>query len=381
MRVPRTLYLYLSREILEYGGLAFVGITAIMLSQNLLRRLDDLVVVGFSGSDLAELVRCLFSMLTAYATPIAFVFGVSLAVGRLSADGEVLAMRANGQGIRALVVPSLMIGMLVSALTGYLMIEVEPQAQRELRTTFKSVAARGGMLEPGKFRDVLGRVIFVESRDRENRLAGIVISDRSDGDYPFLIFAEHGSFQFDADQEVIRFRLENGDVHVEPRVLAPGEKASGSYQKIAFRSFDYSVDVSTLISGESTRYKPREMSLGELRENLERLRTGGDLDDLRERNPIEYQLQMHRRVALPVAPMICARVAVPLSLRRSRSGRSWGVLTSLVLVFAYYALLSFAQFLARDGWTSAAAAHWIPNAIFALGSLALLRLAPRVMLR
>ena len=79
MRVPRTLYLYVSREILAYGGIAFLAITSVLVGQNLLRRLGGLLVVGFDAADLSTVATMLFGMLVAYATPIAFLFGVALA--------------------------------------------------------------------------------------------------------------------------------------------------------------------------------------------------------------------------------------------------------------------------------------------------------------
>lgn len=374
MRVPRTLYLYVAREIVTYGAIAFFAITAIMLGQNLLRRLEDLVVVGFSAGDLAAIGFLLVGMLVAYATPIAFLFGVSLTTSRLSGDAEVLAMRANGIGLRPLVVPALALGACVSVLTGYLMTEVEPRAQRELRTMLKSVAARGGVLEAGKFRDVLGRVIFVESRGADDRLEGVLISDRTNEDRPFVIFAEHGRLHFDPDASTILFSLENGDVHIEPESPPGGDE---SYRRIAFQSFDYEIDVSSIFSGKTTQLRPREMSNGDLRESAFRLAAGEKMGNLREKDPIEYQLQLHRRYALPFAPILFGMLAVPLSLRGSRSARSWGALQSVAVVFAYYSLMTFAQYLAREGWLSAGAALWLPNAVLALSASSLLWAAHR----
>ncbi len=133
MRVPRILWLYHLREIILYGALAFTAICTVMVSQNLLRALDDLVAVGFSFSDLRAVLGCLIPMLTAYAVPISFLFGVLAAMGRFSSDGEITAMRACGVRLRHLVAPALLLSLAVSALTAHLMIRVEHQARRELR--------------------------------------------------------------------------------------------------------------------------------------------------------------------------------------------------------------------------------------------------------
>jgi LPS export ABC transporter permease LptF len=372
MRVPRTLYLYLGREILFYAAVGFLAITTVLVSQHLLRRLDDLVVVGLSGTDLVSVFLGYVPMLTAYSVPIAFVFGVSLALARLSSDLEVLAMRAGGLGLGALLAPSLLLALAVCALTAHLMIDLEPRTRRELGALLTSVAARGGVLEPGKFRPLLGRVIFVEERDRENRLRGVMISDRSNPRRPFLVFAERGRFRFDEATRSIHFRLLHGDLH-----LLSGSGDDESTRRIAFDSFDYSFDVSALLSGETTNPRPREMDMADLRKTAARLRAGGRRMPGEER-PIEYELQLQRRLALPAAPAVFATLAVPLALlRRTRSARSWGTLVSACLVFGYYALLSFCALLAREGWVGAGPAVWAPNLAFGLAGGGLLWVARR----
>jgi lipopolysaccharide export system permease protein len=370
MRAPRTLVIYVSREIAVYGLLAFFAITIILVSQNLLRRLEDLVVVGFSAGDLWTLMGFLLSMLTVYATPIGFLFGVSLAISRLSGDSEILGMRASGVGLGTLLVGPLCLAAAVSVVTGYLMIEVEPSAQRQLRTMLKSVAARGGVLEAGKFRDVMGRIIFVEDRDHDNRLSGIMIEDRSAKDRPFLIFAEKGRFVFDDDAEAIRIELRNGEIHLEPDSAEPEQ-----YRRVEFQKLTYQFDVKELVSGATAQVRPREMEIGELRESIALLRSGGAKpQNLRESNPVEYELQLYRRFAIPVAPILFALIAVPLGLRRVGATRSWGALVALVIVFLYYSLMTFGQFLAREGWVGPATALWLPNALNAVvGGVLLLR--------
>ncbi|MEE8580866.1 MAG: LptF/LptG family permease [Myxococcota bacterium] len=366
MRVPRTLYLYLAREILHYGLLAFVAITVILLSQNLLRRMDDLLGVGLDRSDLSTVLRYLVPMLTAYALPIAFLFGVSLAVSRLASDREVLAMRSSGLGLRTMLVPTLALASLVALLTFHLVASVEPTAQRELRTLFKSVAAQGGMLEPGKFRSLLGRVFFISGRDGD-KLEGIMISDRSNPARPFFVFAERGEFSFDEESGTMRLRLLSGDLHIEPESKHPER-----YQRIGFHAIDYRLDVSSIVSGEATRVRPREMSNSELRLTLAGLRAGEKLPHLRDPSLIFYELQLHRRFALPVSPLLFGLVAVGLSLRRAATTNWWSATLCILVVFIYYALLSFGGYAARVRWLDPGTAIWAPNALLLAASLGLL---------
>jgi len=302
---------------------------------------------------------------------VAFLFGVLLAVGRLSGDSEVTAMRSCGMGIGALVVPVLGLSLLVGLGTAWLMIRTEPGARVELRDVLRSAAARGAILEPGKFRVIGDRVVYVRDRDVENRLRGILISDRSDPTRPFLVFAERGEFVVTQGESQIQLHLEDGDVHVEP-----DERGEDRYQRISFRTFDYAFDAAGVFS--STRdLRPADMTMTQLREVLARVEAGDPLAELREKDPLEYALQLHRRLALPVAPILFALVGVPLGLRRVRGARSWGALLCVAIVFLYYALLSLAQFLAASVHVPAWAALWLPNLAFLAVAIPLLRRAQR----
>ncbi len=96
MRAPRILSFYILREVLLYAGLGLLVIGSILVTQNLLRQLDDLATVGFGAADTLAVLVCVVGMLAANAVPIAFLFGVLVAVGRISADSEVTAMRTLG---------------------------------------------------------------------------------------------------------------------------------------------------------------------------------------------------------------------------------------------------------------------------------------------
>lgn len=372
MRFPRILSAYLLREVLQYALLGFLVFATVIVTQNLLRRLDELVAVGFVASDLFAVLKHLTPMLAAYAVPVAFLFGVLLAVGRLSGDSEVTAMRACGLGMRELVMPVLALGALVSVASAALLVHVEPRARRELRAALRTVASRGAILEPGRFRALGERVLFVRERDASNSLAGIMISDRTNPERPFLVFAESGRFVFDEDASAVHLQLENGAVHLEP-----GRSDDEAYHRISFRNLDYSFDASALLAEDPRTMRPSEMSFAELRAVLARADAGETLDDLKEQDPEAYRVQLHRRLALPFAPLLFGLVGVPLGLRRARGARSYGALLCAGLVFGYYALLSLGQFLGEAGVLPTLPALWLPNVAFAATGLLLLHRARR----
>ena len=362
MRVSRTLAVSIAGEIALYAGIGFLAFVVVMLAQNLAQRLPALVAVGFAWGDVFRLLWVLMPLVTAYSIPVGFLFGVLAGVARLSGDAEVVAMRACGLGPGTLLGPALALAVLVTACTGVLMVHGEPASRRAMRQVLAEVASRGGLLEPGRFRAIGPRVVFVQARDRDNRLRRILVSDRSDARRPFLVFAEQGRFSFDSASTTIRLELERGEVHLET-----GD--ADRHQRIVFERFDYAIDASALFDHDG-RVRPREMTFASLRETLAALERGAPAGN--GRDPNDFRAQYHRRLALPFAPLPFAALGVALGVRRTRGARSWGFLVCALLTTGYYLLLSFGEFLGESGRVPAALALWIPNLAFAATAVALL---------
>jgi lipopolysaccharide export system permease protein len=368
MRIPRTLSRYVGREVALYTSLGLAVISAILMMRNLARALDDLLGAGFAMSDLLALLRVLGTMLLLYALPVSFLFGVLLAVARLASDVEIIAMRACGIGLREIALPIVLLSLGASALTGWLAIDVEPAARRDLRGVFASLVSRGAGLEPGRFRRFGDVLVYVDGRGGD-RLQGIVLSDRSDPERPVIIFASEGKMAVDAEGS-ITLALEQGDIHLD--------NASEREVRISFDRFDYALDLSELL-GPDGRKRASEMPFHELRETVSQAAVDGiPLHAGYADNPIEYELELHRRLAAPVAPALFGLLGLPIGMRRARGARAFGALWCAGVAFSYYGAHIFFESLAERGFLSAPVARWLPVAGFAALAFWLLARARRV---
>ncbi len=372
MRWPRTLSLYVAREIVAYTLLGLAAISVVMLTRSLVRVLDDLIGAGFRVEDLVTVVSLLVTILTIYALPVSFLFGVLLAMGRMSADVEITAMRACGVGIRGILVPVFLMGAALSALTLELAVEIEPAARREMAASVRKMLVRGISVEPGRFNSIGERTVYVDARDEgsgsERRLRGIMISDQSDPERPFVAFAEEGRIELDEAGGEILLQLERGEVHLDPR------REDGRYQRVLFERFEYRFDVSAMLEPNVLR-RPREMPIEELRDIVRRIDAGEGVPELREEPP-SYAAHLHRRFAMPLAPALFALVGVPLGMQRRRGARSYGVILCALLAFGYYALHSFCELLAIESGFPPQIV-WLPNIVYAAVGTFLLARARR----
>jgi LPS export ABC transporter permease LptF len=367
MRISRTLSLYVMRETLSYCALTFFVLTLVLLTQNLLRRLDELFLIGMTTEDLRVVLECIFPMALSYSIPLAFLVGSLLSVRRMGADGELRGLNSAGIGPVSFLVPYLVLGLIATVVSAWLLTSVEHQSRRRLVQLFKTAAARGAILEPGRFREIGPRVVFIEDRERDGTLSGVMILDQSQPDRPYRIFANRGRFHFNESTTKIELELWNGDLH-----FSPTEGKPTRYERIHFKKFLYEFDVGHILGATIGPVRPKQMNLPALQEVLARAEAGDPLRELDQRNPIEYELEIHRRRALPFAPLLFAAVAVPIALASENRGRSIGLLLVMGVAFGYYALAAAMETLAQQPWLSAGIASWIPNTTFAAIGLALI---------
>ena len=363
MRIPRTLSRYLARETLQYAVVGFLSIATLLLANSLLRQLEDLIGIGGGIADLAAVTIRLVAILTTYALPIAFLFGTLVAFGRLGSDHEVLALRSLGISLVQLAAPALVLAVLASVATGFLLQRGEVDARRSVLALIGEVAARGGVIRAGAFTklDKQGeRMLFVDRRTKDGTLEGVLISDRSDPERAFTVLATSGSFEFDRETAIGHLVLRGGDVHFDPK-----SAESDRTQRISFERFDYAFDMSRVVGEGPERLRPRDMTREELVTALAHFDAHGSAPPgAREQRREGYEVQLQRRAALAFSPLAFTLLAVPLGLGLGlrRGARSLGALLCAVIAFLYYVVMNAASAYATDGTISPAAALWLPNA-------------------
>ncbi len=85
-------------------------------------------------------------------------------------------------------------------------------------------------------------------------------------------------------------------------------------------------------------------------------------DDPHSRAP--FEIERHKRYALPVAAMVFGLVAFPLAIRSHRGGRSIALVGSLAILVTYYLMMTSLEGVALRTRIPLALAIWAPNVVF-----------------
>jgi lipopolysaccharide export LptBFGC system permease protein LptF len=362
MRPAPRISFYLASEVLQYSVLAFLAASPVILIPNVFDQFGNFLVAGVTRDDILVVLGWVLVLVAGYSLPIAFVFGLLLALGRLHGDREIAAMRACGLGVFSLVTPVVAVGALVSIFTGIVLIGLEHRAWKQIESTQRQILSRGAVIEPGRFHRFGKRLILAQNRRGAKHLEGVMISDFTAKQKPLLIFAESARYSFEPETGTLRLRLANGDIRIDPY---PNEEFED--HRISFSKFDYSFRASRLV-GDRWRFRPTQLSLGELRAAIGRAERGEKIRHLVHREARYYESMLHRLFAIPAAPLVFSLIGVPLAMLGFVRSRPRGMLMALLVLGAYYASFVFGYEAARSGLFPPLPAVWAPNAaVFAIG--------------
>jgi lipopolysaccharide export system permease protein len=113
------------------------------------------------------------------------------------------------------------------------------------------------------------------------------------------------------------------------------------------------------------------MNFFTLRKHIQQKKLRGDPD------LIKYEVKGYERVAFPFATIILTLIGVAVSSRKVRGGLGFNLGFGLALTFLYILFMQFFTVMATFGNFPALLAVWIPNILFAIIALILLRMAPK----
>ncbi len=344
----------------EVGPLYLLGLavlTLLLLLSFLLGVLADVLARGVPVGTVAAFLLYKLPAAAAAGLPLALLFAALLALSRQSQDGELRAALLLGLPPRATVMPMLVLGASVAALTLVNNEVVVPWAERRAADVQREILLRSPatVLQTGAFfQDALGRSIFLRAATPDGGLEGVTI------------IAPGGS---------------QGPRQLIEAARGRSDAAAGVWwlEDLRLRSFRNGRTVLDL-QAESAMVPVRGLTAASpagadlvtlpLPELLSRLRgLGRDA-------PAEWTA-LHRKLAEPAAAVAFALFAVAVAFYSLRSNASLGLVAVLVLTFVYYATWSVAKLLGAQGTIPAYLAGWAPVALYAVAGLALLLRAAR----
>ncbi len=376
----RILDRYIVKELL--GPLIFgvAMFTAILLGAVVLPQAAKLLLKGGSGVEILAIFMLSLPGIVVLTVPMAMLLGGLLGFGRLSSDAEVVAALASGVSLRRLAAPVIAAALVIVVLDFGFQEKVVPRCNQMARAIVERILSRSSGVSDRSLVTVFPdpnqgptRLLAHASKlklggkgtPQERTLIDVTVVYLSDkGEPEVLTYAREARF----DPKRQRFRL----IGVRTYYLPNRGGAAGQPSKALppLEAQENWVDLGKPEDLGRESKSPEDLSIAELR--------GAIRSRLVLRLAVApYELELHRRFATPFAAVVFALMAVPLGLRRQRTGSSLGLGLSVMIIFFYYMVWQYLGTVGKGGAFDPMLAAWLPNLIGLAVGATLLQRAPK----
>ena len=293
---------------------------AVWLAQSL--RLVDLIVNrGLSAEAFLYLALLILPRFIDIVLPIGALIAVLFVFNKLTAESELLIMRAAGLGPLALAKPVMILAgigfVVLMSLSAYFL----PVSNREFKDLQFEIRNRfvSSLLQEGTFTTISDKLtIYIGGRNQRGEILEILVNDERDPKQPVTLYAERGAFADSANGS--RIIMVNGN----------RQRYDRTTDKLELLTFErYTLDLAMMRDAPVVRFREaQERFLGEL------FFPPADLDATNYRG---FVVEGHQRLALPLS--IFSFVMIPLACllpgEFNRRGQLKRVLLAIFLALVF----------------------------------------------
>lgn len=381
---------YILEEVASLFALALLMLVTLLIIQRIIQITEWVVNRGVGLGTMLSLVLLLLPYFLVLVTPMALLLATLLAVNRLSADCEIIAIKASGIGIKSLFPPVLLLGGFCTALTLFLSLYLVPRARVWTENILFDIArssAKSAVRVKNFYEITPGMVIYVDEVEND-KLKGVLLAQSGIGKKidakdveSVIVTAREGEFLSDGENLENYLFLYDGDIHVR-------SVDGRTYRQISFSKYSFKLDIEEqkrrgierasdfeVMSVELLRSKYSEYS-AKYKESLK----GSDEASVEKRRAyrtalVQIGVSIHQKFSIPFACLALALWGIPLGIQPPRASRYQGVVMSIVLAILYYLLVSGGKILATKFLVTPALAMWLPNVVVLVSGIYFLRRA------
>lgn len=370
---------YVLREIIPYMFLALVLLTAIIFIHQASRFSELLVVASRSGLPMEGLWRVMSALvpgILVFTVPIALLMGILVGQGRLSGDGEIVALGAGGVSRFHILRPVVALALVATLVMLYLTFNLLPRAVHDLKdlkvnqaTLFHGLTTQ---IKPRVFEESIPKmVLYVGDIDRSrDEWRDIFIVDLGESPDQIKIFsAAGGALRQGSASEMPELRLYHGSMHQVSSRGNPEKRKHQNPENYTFSAFQET----TL--GLRVSDNGREGESGERQEQV----SVSELtwSDLAAGPPVgtahlPWLVEVHKRLSYPAACLVFALLGVGFGATGVRTGRSFGLLLGLAITIGYYLLALAGEHAAASEKVPVWLGVWLANMVLAAFGVAVI---------
>jgi len=227
--------------------------------QSLWLAFDEIAGKGIDIFFILKFLGYLALMLTPTALPIGILLSSIMALGNLSENYEMAAIKSAGISLQRVIRPLIILTLFISALNFVFLNNIYPWATLKQKNLYLNIKKKKPALAlvPGAFNtEIPGYSIKFEEKygEEENLLKNVQIADLSAAKGKIkVITAEKGIISSEEGSKYMTLTLENGNYyqeHVKKSMLAK-ERVKMPASKATFKTYTINIDISSFNDDDS----------------------------------------------------------------------------------------------------------------------------------
>ena len=302
-----------------------------------------------------------------FTLPMATLLGVLLGIGRLSADSEVTALFAGGVSIYRIATPVIVLGLVVTGASISLNELVAPRAMARNQALMQAVLNEEMRSERSfVLRDEYTQcVISVGSMEVDTGVLKNVTITKYVDNAPFLVvFARRARWAgLNDGRRKLSWQLYDG------WAMTTDGSGRTTFAKSLTRDISRTPQELSLF-----QKKPEEMSFAELSRLVRHLKENPDRPPDKIRR---LDVDLWNKLAFPLSGLVFAMLAAPLAIRPARSSSSVGLGLSVLLMFVYWVIWTYASQMAVQGNIEAPVGAFVADVLGIIAAIVLLKRAAK----
>ncbi len=349
---------YVLREMFLPFFLAGGVLTSVFLLGNLIPLTNMVINKGVGLSTIGRVFILYIPVLLGYTLPVACLVSVIFAFSRLSADNEILALRASGIHLRKLLYPVLILGVIASLFSVILNERIIPYAHYEQQKTLKTLGLTNptAMLEAGVFIDSFENQILFIHKVEGNKMYNVTIYEPKPDGPTRTIMAKRGEFTPVPGKNQIKLKLMDGTSD-EPNLEHPE-----NFYKLNFKN--YFITLSFEDKKTDTEKKPKSMTLRELQTAI------GKLDKI-SIDSSRLRTEYWRKITWSFSPLFFMLLGFPMAVITHRREKSANVILAVLCAALYYLISLGCEAMGIQNLGRPEIVMWIPNIVALTAALIL----------
>ena len=345
---------YITVAWLRLFAICLSSFVAVYLVLDMMEKIPRFLRAGGAPGDILLFFIWKMPEMIGQTAPFSILMATLLALGLLSRNSEIIAMRSCGISLFRISLPMLTLGLAASLLLLYNAELVVPHSyqkmefieriaikKQEINTVFKrnNIWFRSGNM-------ILQAQLF----DPQSRtLKGVVIWTMENAGSPLSRI----------DAETARF-TGNRWLLLRPVIIDFNGIKKSATKKMETMEIALNLKIDDLRVLDNNA---DNLSYGKLKEYADSLSSGGY-------QTYRYLTMMHAKLSAPFAAFVMVILGIPFALRNSRSGGiALGVGASIGIGFAYFVVNAILLSYGRSGLLAPLVAAWGANCIFVLGGV------------